>query len=179
MELLQLAQIVVVVVQQVELEEGGGVHLVGRLEVAEEPDVQPVRKDADVGVTGVEVAEQLTVLGVTQVRGNRLRLDQILDAITDLCRVVDLLALLEADIGDIFRDNLRRIEHVKSEHAQERHHDGVLCCLFRLRDSLRANSALGQIGHIIFECHVFPQYRNTDSICFSGQEVITQHCHPC
>ena len=42
-------------------------------------------------------------------------------------RVVDLLALLRADVGDELGDHLGRVEHVVPQHVvDERHHEGGL-----------------------------------------------------
>ena len=69
--------------------------------------MKPVRQDANVRVAGREIAEELAVLGIAQISRDRFRLNKILDATADLCGVVDFLALLEPDIGDVFRNDLR------------------------------------------------------------------------
>ncbi|MPM42478.1 hypothetical protein SDC9_89143 [bioreactor metagenome] len=153
-ELLQFRQRVRVDVKKVQAQERLLVHHIGLVEVGVEVPVLAVGEDADPGIRDVEIAYELPRILERERGADLLGLDEHLDHAVTHDRVVDLLALLRADVADELRHHLRRVEHVVPEDsADERHDDRVLRrflglqCLPVLRDLRR------EIGQCILERH--------------------------
>ena len=125
-ELLQLGDQGLGEVRHLEHQERLRVHLVRRLKVGEESVLDPVGEHCHAAVGAGEVAEELAgVLGV-EVRAVVLALEEHYRLAVLQDRVVDLLALLGADVGDQLGRDLHRVEHVVAECGDEGHDEGVL-----------------------------------------------------
>lgn len=117
-------------VQEVKLEERLLVHFVLGVQIGEEPVLEAVGQDSEADVGDVEVAEQLGVLRLPQVRGVRLTFENHLGGAVQENGVIDLLAFLDANVGDQFGRDFAWVEHVIAEHLDEWEDEGVLGRLF-------------------------------------------------
>ena len=80
-ELLQLSQIAVIIGAERELEEGALIHLVGRINVGEEPELCAIGEKRDARLGHAEIAIELAVLRVLKAGGEGLGLHNDLDLV--------------------------------------------------------------------------------------------------
>lgn len=125
-ELLELGEHEVVHGQEIDLQERPGVHLVRGFEIGEEAVDHAVGQDSDAGGRDREVAVELGRMALIEAEVAGLALEKH-DGLAVLENgIVDLLTLLDADIGVELGSDLEGVEHVVAEGAEERQHQGVL-----------------------------------------------------
>ena len=151
-ELLQLGNLVVPNIQNIDGEEGILVHLVGVVQIRVKPVILTIGQNGKLGGCGTEVAEELGVVPI-QVFCDSLALHQNdrLSVLHD--GIIDLFALLDADISGKLRDKFLRIEDIIAKHGKERHNQRSLGSFLCLQAILHRVDSLCKLFQLVNEIH--------------------------